>query len=72
VREDIFKSTIRNKSLHEINHDDGVIAVNSAMSKNLPTSQLYKYMWTSPDGKKHYQFDYVLIDKRWHSSIVNV
>jgi hypothetical protein len=34
-REDIFKLTIGNKSLHEINNDKGVWLVNFATSKNL-------------------------------------
>jgi len=31
-----------------------------------------KYTWTSPDGKTHYQIDHVLIDRRWHSSVLDV
>jgi hypothetical protein len=34
-REDIFKLTIRNQSLHEISNDNGVRLVNFAMSKHL-------------------------------------
>jgi hypothetical protein len=34
-REDIFIPTIRNESLHEISHDNGIRVVNSATSKNL-------------------------------------
>jgi hypothetical protein len=33
-REDTFKSTIENESLHEISNDNGVRAVNFATSKN--------------------------------------
>ena len=32
----------------------------------------HKYAWTSPDGKTHNQIDHVLIDRRWHSSILDV
>jgi hypothetical protein len=32
---DIFKLTIGNESLHEINNDNGVISVNFATSENL-------------------------------------
>jgi hypothetical protein len=45
VREDIFKLTIWNESLHEISNDNGVRLVNFATSKNIsqkhdvPTSQ---------------------------------
>jgi hypothetical protein len=34
-RKDIFKPTIGNEDLHEINNDNGVRIVNSATSKNL-------------------------------------
>jgi hypothetical protein len=34
-REDIFKPTIGNESIHEISNDNGVRVVNSAASKNL-------------------------------------
>jgi len=29
------------------------------------------YTWTSPDGKTHNLVDHVLIDRRWHSSILD-
>jgi hypothetical protein len=38
-REDIFKLTIGNESLHEISNDNGVTVVNITTSKNL--SQKY-------------------------------
>jgi hypothetical protein len=34
-RKDIFKPRVGNESLHEISNDNGVTAVNFAMSKNL-------------------------------------
>jgi hypothetical protein len=49
-REDIFNTTIGNKSSHEISNDKGVIVVNSATSKNLdvkstmfPHCSVHKY-----------------------------
>jgi hypothetical protein len=75
--EDIFKPTIGNESSHEISDDNGVRGVNFATSKNLfvrsstfPHCSIYKYTWTSPDGQTHNQIDCVLIDRRWHSSIL--
>jgi hypothetical protein len=78
-REDIFKPTIGNESLHEISNDNGVRIVNFATSKNLivksimfPHHNIHKYTWTSPDGKTHNQIDHLLIDRRKHSSVLDV
>ena len=30
------------------------------------------YTWTSPDGKTHNQIDHILMERRWHSSILRV
>jgi hypothetical protein len=78
-RENIFKPTIGNESLHEISIDNGVRVVNFATSKNLvlkstiiPQSKIHKYTWTIPEGNTHNQIDHVLIDRRRHSSILDV
>src|SRR5215510_12285050 len=78
-REDIFKPTIGNGSLHQDSNDNGFRIVNFATSKNVvvrstmfPHRNVHKYTWTSPDGKTHNQIDHVLIDRRRHSSIVDV
>jgi hypothetical protein len=59
-REDIFKPTIGNESLHETSNDNGVRVLNFATSKNLVVKstmflhhKIHKYAWTSPDGKTH-------------------
>jgi len=77
--EDIFKQTIRNKSLHQDSNDNGVQMVNFATPKNLgikstmfPHRNIHKYTWTSPDGKTHIQIDHILINRRWHSAILEV
>jgi len=31
---------------------------------------IHKYTWTSPDGKSHNKIGNILIDGRWHSSIL--
>jgi len=31
----------------------------------------HKNTWTSPDGKTHNQIDNILIDRRWHSSMLD-
>ncbi|PNF23141.1 hypothetical protein B7P43_G06674 [Cryptotermes secundus] len=78
-REDISKPTIGNESLYEISNDIGVRVVNFATSKNLtvkstmfPHRNIHKFTWTSPDGKIHNQIDHILIDRRRHSSILDV
>jgi hypothetical protein len=57
-RENIFKLTIGNESLHEISNDNGVRVINFATSENLvvkstmfPHCNIHKYTWTSPEGK---------------------
>jgi hypothetical protein len=57
-REDIFKLTTGNESLHEISIDNRIRAVNFATSKNLIVKStmfshcnIHKYTWISPDGK---------------------
>jgi hypothetical protein len=37
-----------------------------------PHQNIHKYTWTSPDGKNYNQIDLILIDRRWHSSILDV
>jgi hypothetical protein len=78
-REDIFKSPIGKESFHEISIDNGVREVNFATSKHLtlestmfPHCNIHKFTWTSPDGKTHNQIDDILIDRRWHSSVLEV
>ena len=69
-RENIFKPTIWNESLHQDSNDNGVRIVNLATSKNLVKSMMFphrninKYTWTSLDGKTHNQIDHTLIDRR--------
>jgi exonuclease III len=65
-RQDIFKPTFWNESLHEITNDNGVRLVNVATSKNFrvkstmfPHHKIHKYTWTSPDGKTHNRVDHI-------------
>ena len=77
-RENFFKPTFGNKSLHQdIKNDTGI--VNFATSKNqvvmstmFPHQNIHKCIWTFSDGKTHNQMDHILIDRRWNSSILDV
>jgi hypothetical protein len=69
-REDIFKPTVGNETLHQDNNDSGVRTVNFATSKTLavkstkfPHRNIHKYTCTS-DGQTHNQSDDILIDRR--------
>jgi hypothetical protein len=33
---------------------------------------VHKFTWTSPDGNTHNQIDHILIDRRRHSSVLDV
>jgi hypothetical protein len=75
-RKNIFKPTIGNEGLHEISNDNGVRLVNFSTSKNLRVKSMtfshrnvYKYTWTSIDGKPHNQ---ILIDRQRHSNVLDV
>jgi hypothetical protein len=37
-----------------------------------PHRNIHKYTWTSPDGKTHSQIDNFLVDRRRHSSVLDV
>jgi len=57
-RENVFKPTTGNESLHQHSNDSGVRTVTFATLKNLVIKStmflhqnIHKYTWTSPDGK---------------------
>jgi len=75
----IFKPTIGNESPHQDSNYNGVRIVSFATSKNFvvkgtmfPHRNIHKYTWTSTDGKTRNQIDHILIDRRWHSSVLDV
>ena len=70
-RENIFKQTFGNNSLHKNSNDNGVRIVNFATSNILVVKStmfshrnIHKYTWTSPDEKTHNQINHILIDRR--------
>jgi hypothetical protein len=63
-KEEIFKPTIRNESLHEISNSNEARIVNIATSKNITVRSrafthcsIHKYNSTHPDGKPHIKTD---------------
>jgi hypothetical protein len=59
-REDIFKPTIGNESVHEICNDNGFRLVDFITAENLrvksttfPHRNVHKHNWTSPGGETH-------------------
>jgi hypothetical protein len=78
-RDNIFKPTIGNGSLHQDSNDNGVRIVKCGTSKNLvfkttmfPHRNIHKCTRNSSDGQTHNQIEHILIDRRWHSSIIDV
>ena len=37
-----------------------------------PHLNICKYTWTSNDGQTHNQIYHILIDRRWHSGILDI
>jgi hypothetical protein len=70
--------TIWIECLHEIRNDNRVRVVNFATAKNqvkstmFPHRSVHKYSWPSSDGKTHNQIGHILIDRRRHSSVLDV
>jgi hypothetical protein len=69
-RENVFKPTIGNESLHKIINDNGVRVINFATSKNLTVKStmfshgnINKFTRTSPDRKTHNH-----INHRWETA----
>jgi hypothetical protein len=65
-REDIFKPTIGNESLHQVSNDNGVVhfgTFENLIAKNTMLSHrnFHKFTWTSPDGKSYNQIGHILI-----------
>ena len=78
-RENIFKTTIGNESLHQDSSDSGFRIVNFDTSKSLvvkstvfPCRNIHTNTWASPDGKTYKPIDHILIDRRWQSSMLDL
>jgi endonuclease/exonuclease/phosphatase family metal-dependent hydrolase len=71
---DILKPTIGNEFYKKL-----VMIMDFATFKNLTVKStiflhhnIHKFTWTSSDAKTHNQIDHILIDRRWHLSILDV
>ena len=78
-RENIFKLPNGNESPHQKSCNNSVRMVNLATSKNVVVKStmflhqnIHKYSWTSPNGNAHNQMDNILIERRWHSIVLDI
>jgi hypothetical protein len=72
-RENIFKLAIGKESLHEITEVDFVTCKNFVVKSTMSLyCRIHKYIWTPSEGNTHNQIDDVLIDRRLHSSVLDV
>jgi hypothetical protein len=78
-REDIFIPTVVDESSYEVSNNNGVKSSKLCQSKTLvvestmfPDCDIHKYTCTSPEGKTYSQIYHILIDRRHHSSILDV
>jgi len=67
VTEDIFKTIIKNESLHQDSNDNNKqcrIKKSNFRRTMFPHRNIHKYTWTNPDGETHDQIDRILIDRK--------
>ena len=75
----IFSNRQLGMRVYISNNDNGVRIVNFSKSKYMVVKNtmfqhqnIHKYTWTSSDGKIYNQIDHILIDRRWHLSVLDV
>ena len=77
-REDIFKPTIGNESLHQDSNDNGVRIVHFSHKNRIVKSTMFPHgnfhecTWPSINGNTHKQIDHILIERRCHSCIFDI
>ncbi|CAH1721690.1 unnamed protein product [Aphis gossypii] len=78
-KENTYKTTIGEHSLHDRSNDNGVRLINFAISKNMvvsstrfPRKNIHKETWLSPGGRYSSQIDHVLIENKHKTIIKNV
>jgi hypothetical protein len=77
-RENIFKPKHGNESLHQDSNDNKSVRIVNLPIINLVVKStmflhlnIHEYTWKSSDRDNHKQIDHILIDRRWHSSILD-
>ena len=77
-REYIFRPIVGNESPHQDIDDNDVIIVKFDTTKNFlinitmfPQRNFHKYTRTSADSHTHNQINHILIDRRWHSTLLD-
>ena len=71
-----FQATCGDEILHQDNDDNGVKTVNFSSEILVVKSTIFLHRnirkYTCADGKTHSQIDHILIERRWHSSVLHV
>jgi len=78
-KENVYKPTIGNESLHNETNDNGMKMIQFALSKGLNIrsttfshKDIHKETWYSADGRTANQIEHVLISNRFRSAITKL
>jgi len=78
-KETMYKPTIGKESLHRETNEIGSMLVTFASNRNMvvsstmfPHKNIYKQTWMSPCCRIRNQIDYVLVDNRIRSNVIDV
>jgi hypothetical protein len=78
-RESNYIPSIRKESLHIASNDNGIRVINFAVSKHLvvsstffPKKNIHKQTWVFPNTINKSQINYIIIEKRHKSCIINL